>query len=100
MRLLRVLHRAASNIWNGATLLLDVQEYAYATETDRVMSPPSYDSFREWMIQLRIAEFRYGGSISPGILCRWWVEQMEPTDRVDTSYAAEVEAGSAGRALW
>jgi hypothetical protein len=86
--LLRVMHRAASNIWDGATKLLDIGEYAYATETDRIFFPPSYDSFREWMIQLRIAEFRHGGSFSPGILCRWWVEQMEPTNRDDTSYAA------------
>ena len=87
-RLLKVLHRAACSVWSGETSLLDVSEYAFAYETDRVVIPVGYDSFKEWLIQLRIARHEPGGVYRPGSLCHWWLHEMEPTARKDTSYAA------------
>lgn len=85
--LLQIVHRAAFAIWTGIRSLLDVQEYAYADVIGRAMPPRTYDSFKEWMIQLRIAEFRHGGGFRPGILCHWWVEQMAPSKSPDSAYS-------------
>ena len=84
--LLEVVQRAATAIGTGFDRLLDVQEYAYAETRGRTLSPPSYDTFKEWMIQLRIAEFRYGGAFCRGSLCHWWVNQMVPSKQPGSSY--------------
>lgn len=85
--LLQIVRRAASAIWTGVDSLLDVQEYAYAEVIGRTPAPTGYDSFKEWMIQLRIAEFRHGGAFHPGNLCHWWVDQMAPSKSPDSAYS-------------
>ena len=98
-----LLHKAAVAIWEGETSLTPVMERAYAKEIDRVVHTVGYDSFREWLLELRIA-FRTSRAVyRPGSLCGWWVKEMVPTRRTDTSYAAclsqalELKASKVGR---
>ena len=86
-RLLKIIHRAACCIWSGETCLRNVMDYAYAREIDHLMCMVGDDSFKEWMIQLRIAVWEGKGVYRPGNLCRWWVENMKPTTAKDSSYA-------------
>lgn len=85
--LLEVVQRAAAAILNGSNSLLDVKEYAYAETRGRTLPATSYDTFKEWMIQLRIAEFRHGGAFCPGSLCNWWVDRMVPLKSQGSSYS-------------
>lgn len=87
-RHLVVLYRAASCVWGGETSLSKVMDHAFTGETDFVLLPVGYDSFKEWMIQLRIAMPEPQGKCRPGSLCRCWVEEMMPSSCRDTSYAA------------
>ncbi len=87
-RLLYVLHRAAVAVWAGETSTTKIMDRAYANETDRVVHTVGYDSFREWLIELRIAFWVSKAGYRPGLLCQWWVEEMKPTKLNDTSYTA------------
>ena len=87
-RLLPVLHRAAVAVWEGETSTTKIMDRAYANETDRVIHTVRYDSFREWLLELRIAFWAGKAGHRPGSLCQWWVEEMKPTKRNDTPYAA------------
>ena len=87
-RNLYVAHRAAVSVWNGETALGRIMDYAYASETDRVIHPVGYDSFSEMLFQLRIAVRPENSIYRPGTLCRWWVEEMEPSKAQGTAYAA------------
>ena len=87
-RLLPVLRRAALAVWAGETSTTKIMDRAYANETDRVVHTVGYDSFREWLLELRIACWAGKAGHRPGSLCQWWVEEMKPTKRNDTSYAA------------
>jgi hypothetical protein len=87
-RLLRVVSDAAVCVANGETRLLDVMDYAYRAETDRFIHLVRYDSFKEWLIQLRIARFEPGGRLQPADLCKWWVNNMAPADHTNPAYAA------------
>lgn len=87
-RLLHVVYRAASSIRAGETRLLDVMEYAYAEQTDRILRVVGYDSFKEWMVQLRIGNFDHSGRVKPGPLCEWWIENLGPETRNSSTYAA------------
>ena len=87
-RLLYVLHRAAVAVWAGETSSAKIMDRAYANETDRVIHTVGYDSFREWLLELRIAVWVGEAGYRPGSLCQWWVKEMKPTKRNDTSYTA------------
>lgn len=76
LRYLHVLHRAASKIANGETCLSNVMDYAFAIETDHVLSTVGFDSFVEWLTELRIARRQERRIYVPGTLCNWWVSQM------------------------
>lgn len=88
-RLLIILYRAANCVWSGETSISRVMEHSYANETDLVAALVGYDSFKEWLLQLRIAHAQSKGIYRPGSLCGWWVENMKSTDH--TSYAACME---------
>ena len=87
-RLLPVLHRAAVAVWDGEISSTKIMDQAYANEVDRVVHTVGYDSFREWLLELRIASWMGKAGHRPGSLCQWWVEEMKPTKRNDTSYTA------------
>lgn len=55
-RILRVLIRAANCIQENPQRLGSVMDRAYAKETDFVLTPVSYDQFKEWMIELKIGK--------------------------------------------
>ena len=90
-RLLRVLLRAADRFYNGVTCLSEVMDYAFARETDYVLYPVGFDSFKEWMIELRIAKSAGTGTYVPGELCRWWVEQMMLSKEKSSAYQRSLE---------
>lgn len=87
-RLLMIPYRAAVAIWDGKTRLSDIMNYAYARELDMLIHMVGYDSFREMLFQLRIAVRTDEGDYRPGSLCQWWVKEMTPTGRPDSSWAA------------
>jgi hypothetical protein len=75
-RHLDVLHRAAVKVAQGDTSISSVMDHAFAQEIDYVLSPVGCDSFKEWLIELRIAQREAKGRYVPGLLCNWWVDQM------------------------
>ena len=75
-RLLYVLRRAAIKVSDGCTKLQPIMDFAYADELDMLLTPVGYDSFREWLLELRIARHEAGGNYSPGSLCEWWVTDV------------------------
>jgi hypothetical protein len=87
-RLLNVMHAAACAVFGGETKLMRVMDAAYRHQYDGVLSPPSVDSFREWLVILQIAHRAGPAHYEPGNLCRWWVEEMNPTGSKDSAYAA------------
>jgi len=91
-RLLRVLYRAVERIANGETSLSNVSEYAFAQETDHVVIPVGADSFKEWLIELRIAKRITKGIYVPGSLCAWWLAEMSQTSGKDGAYRASLAA--------
>ena len=50
----KVLKRAAEAIGAGTDRLMDIEEYAYKDQSDRVLRPPTYSTFERWLIQLNI----------------------------------------------
>lgn len=90
-RHLKVLLRAASKFSEGETSLSVVMDWAFALEFDYVLIPVGFDSFKEWMIELRIARRRAAGEYVPGVLCDWWVSQMIPSHDKNTPYQACLE---------
>lgn len=91
VRYLRVLHRAAAKIADGETSLSAVSAHAFARETDYVLTPVGYDSFKEWLIELRIATRKTAGVYVPGPLCAWWVTAMIPNNDNSSPYQACME---------
>lgn len=87
-RYLQVAYQAACSIGWGETRLSAAMDWAFRNETDRVLPIYCYDTFKEWMLQLRIGKCQAGGIVRPGQLCSWWMDNMEPTKRTDTAYAA------------
>ena len=87
-RLLNVLHPAACAIQSGITSLTKVADTAYAKETDNVLAIRSMDTFREWLIQLRIARHEGPNVYGPNYLCDWWVSEMDPRGPKTNAYAA------------
>lgn len=97
-RLLRVLHRAASKFADGETCLSAVMDYAFARETDHVLIPVGFDSFKEWMLELRIAKRAGKGVYVPGPLSAWWVREMLPSkDKLSAYQACLKQAAQVGR---
>lgn len=90
-RYLRVLYRAATRIADGVTSLSAVSDYAFARETDYVLSPVGLDSFKEWLIELRIARRASKGIYAPGALCEWWVCEMRSSKDKSSPYQACME---------
>jgi hypothetical protein len=86
--LLEVIYEAAVCIANGETRLLDVRDYAYRQQIDRMVQFVGYDSFKEWLTQLRVGTFKGDGRVQPGALCPWWVDNMNPADPNEAAYAA------------
>ena len=87
-RLLPVLYKAAVAIWEGESSLYGVMERAYAKETDRVVHTVGYDSFCEWLVELRIAVRTGRGVYRRGALCQWWIQGMGPGKRTNGPYIA------------
>ena len=93
-------------VWAGETSNTKIMDLAYANEIDRVVHTVGYDSFREWLLELRIALWVGKAGYRPGSLCQWWVEEMKPTKRNDTSYTAcltklqELKASRPGCGGW
>lgn len=96
-RYLSVLRAAAVGVLAGMTSLSDLRDHAFANETDHVLYAPGLDSFKEWLIELRIARRQTKGIYVPGYLCEWWVEEMIPTKAKGTPYQACLEAALAQR---
>jgi hypothetical protein len=93
-RLLRVLYRAAERIADGETSLSNVSDYAFAQETDHVLIPVGSDSFKEWLVELRIAKRVSTGIYKPGSLCGWWLAQMSPASGKGSAYEASLAAAT------
>jgi hypothetical protein len=55
-RLLLLVRRAVNFIGAGSYSLSELMDMVYAPETDLVVRTVGYDSFREWLIQLRVGE--------------------------------------------
>ena len=87
-RLLPVLYKAATAIWEGETSLYGAMGRAYARETDRVVQTVGYNSFSEWLVELRIAVRIDRGVYRRGALCQWWVDEMGPGKRTQAPYTA------------
>lgn len=87
-RYLGILHRAACVIWDGETSISRIEDHAYAAERDSLLPIVSIDSFREWLFQLRIAYRQAKGIYRPGLLCRWWIMEMDPAKGRASAYAA------------
>ena len=92
VRLLRVLYRAAERIADGETSLSNVSDYAFAREIDHVLIPVGSDSFKEWLIELRIAKRVSTGIYMPGSLCEWWLAEMSATSEKGSAYQASLAA--------
>lgn len=82
VRLLRVLHRAANKVAEGESSLSAIMDHAYAKETDHVLFPVLFDSFKEWLVELRIVRSEAKGVYRPGSLCRWWVAEMASSSTI------------------
>ena len=80
-RHLHVLYMAATCVWTGETSLTRICDYAYSKQIELRIRQVGYDSFREWMLQLRIAAPETSGVYRPGSLCQWWIENMDPADK-------------------
>lgn len=53
-RMLRVIARAVNFIGEEPRRLTEVMDYAFQLETDHVLIPVGYQTFKEWMIELRV----------------------------------------------
>jgi hypothetical protein len=73
-RLLDVLERAAIALESGETNLAEITDQAYAEQTDRTLIAVRPQTFRAWLIQLRIAQEKCGGGIEPGPWIDAWVD--------------------------
>jgi hypothetical protein len=87
-RHLKVLHRAATKFSEGETSISVVMDHAFAYEFDYVLMSVGFDSFKEWMIELRIASCLSKGIYVPGQLCQWWVEEMVFNKAKSSAYHA------------
>jgi hypothetical protein len=76
---LKILHRAAQEVWDGETSIHRVMAAALPVHPRAYLHLPQYDSFREWLILMRIAKPDGPGVYRPGILCQWWVQNMMPS---------------------
>lgn len=90
-RHLKILYRAASKFAEGETSMTVVMDYAFAYEYDYVMVPVGFDSFKEWMIELRIARRLSKGTYVPGTLCGWWISEMSRSKDRKSAYIACLE---------
>lgn len=87
-RYLRILYFAACAVADGVTSMSLIQDRAYRGELDGLIAWVRIDSFKEWLLQLRIARRETKGIYVPGPLCRWWIEEMNPAGGRHTAYAA------------
>ena len=87
-RYLRVLYRAVDKIAEGETSLSNVMDHAFAREIDHVLTPVGFDSFKEWVVELRIARRLAKGVYGPGSLSRWWLDQMGASEDKRSTYQA------------
>lgn len=74
-RLLRVLRRAVNCMSVGETRLTRIMDFAYEEETDLVIHPVGYDSFRQWLIELRLGKPEGAGhwvAWKPGMCAIIW----------------------------
>jgi hypothetical protein len=55
-RIAPVLESAAKAVRDGADTLVSIMESAYEQDTERLAPQVSYSTFRQWMIELNIAE--------------------------------------------
>ena len=83
---LRILHRAAQVLWEGEKSLHSVMSACLPTHPRAYLHLPQYDSFREWLILLRIVQPDGPGIYRPGTLCQWWVENMAPSKIKGSGY--------------
>ncbi|MEQ1515982.1 MAG: hypothetical protein ABL931_05785 [Usitatibacteraceae bacterium] len=90
-RHLKVLHRAAIKFAEGESSMSVVMDHAFAFEFDHVLVPVGFDSFKEWMFELRIAQRLSPGVYGKGAHCDWWVDQMAFSKAKTSSYHACLE---------
>jgi hypothetical protein len=83
---LKILYRAAQERWDGETSIHRTMASALPVHPRAYLLVPQYDSFREWLILMRIAKPDGPGVYRPGIMCKWWVEQMTPSKVKGASY--------------
>ena len=83
---LTILHRAAQAVWEGETSLHQVMAACLPAHPRAYLHLPQYDSFREWLILMRIAQPDGPGINRPGALCQWWVEHMAPSKVKGSGY--------------
>lgn len=95
VRYLKVLRRAATKVAEGETSISEIMDHAFARETDYMLTPVGFDSFKEWMIELRIAKRVATGVYGPGSLCGWWIDQMVPSNEKGSPYRACMEQAAA-----
>lgn len=70
-RLALVLKRAAEAVRDGVGTLAQIMDTAYETEADRLVALVSYHTFRQWMIELQIAEPHREGHKTVWIKGEW-----------------------------
>jgi len=87
-RLLRIMHLSAKAILEGETMLSIIMDRGYQFEDDGIMRWVGYDSFKEWLLQTRVAGREAKGIYRPGPLCRWWADEMTPSRDRNSAYAA------------
>jgi hypothetical protein len=77
-RIAPILMNAARAVKEGADTLVAIMERAYENDTERLAPQVSYSTFRQWMIELNIAEpEQYGAGKTRWIKGEWndaWVE--------------------------
>lgn len=85
---LKVIHNAAKAVAAGETSLSLILDRAYVGESSVFYCWVGLDSFREWLLQLRVARRQKKAVYRPGSLCQWWIDEMHPGGGKSSAYAA------------
>ena len=94
---LSVMHHAARAVGAGETSLSLILDRAYVGQDEVLYTWVGCDSFREWLLQLRIARREVKGVYRPGSLCQWWIDEVAPTREKNSAYAACLKQLEQGR---
>jgi hypothetical protein len=88
---LKMMHRAAQVVQDGETKIDNIMSATFPAHPRACLHLPGYDSFREWLFLLRIAKPDAPGVYRPGILCEWWVKEMQPSKVKGSGYRSCLE---------